>query len=1143
MTPLDAFGRFFESDVQARGREYYRHGSVRINHTTPRRIEAAVQGSEIYDVILSFQGSSFKMECTCPFFNEHGSCKHCWATILQAEKGGLLPRMNYGRLEDATGDEDFSDDEPDTEYIVPEVDVLDEDDDDDEDEEDGAEDEADSPMNVELPIADMVRRASELMTRGGPKHAGAAHGPKAQPWKREIEEIRRRMQQERTYVGAADPKPWPTSRRVVYLIDVARTVYAEQALVIELATQVQDKSGPDRWMPPKMARLNASQIASAPDPEDRIILQMLAGVDRYHHVDTQISTEHTIHSRDYDLLLRRICETGKCFVKMSQAAAVETRPVVWDEGSPWEFWLEAHLDETGERYHLSGSLRRGEQRMSVRDPVLVLNEGLVITRSSVAKLQHFGAFAMLAYLRHAEKPISVSTQQGDEMLRELFSLSAVPRLELPKVLEVQQVSPTMRARLRITPPPKSKFGYDDKLVGILSFDYGGITVVEGESPALFNAESRTVLQRDLTAERMAAAKLDDLKFKHEWSWAASGERSRRLSPSKLNRVVLELVNTGWQVEAEGRLYRQPGEFKMEVRSGIDWFELDASVDFGNGISARLPRLLAALRKGEKTVQLDDGTIGILPEQWLQRYGLLARMSKENGESDDTIKFTKGQVGLLDALVSTMPQAKCDEVFENAREQLRKFDGIDPIEPPEGFIGELRPYQKQGIGWLDFLNRFSFGGILADDMGLGKTVQVLSLLQSRKDNGKPSLVVVPKSLIFNWVEEAKRFTPELKVLDHTGAVRVRSSDHFKDYHIILTTYGTLRLDITFMKDYAFDYAILDEAQSIKNNTSESAKAARLVQSTHRLAMSGTPVQNHLGELWSLFEFLNPGMLGTATVFKATGAGSTQIEREGRELLARALRPFILRRTKEQVAKDLPEKTEQTIYCELDTEQRKLYDELKEHYRATLLGKIAAEGINKAKIQILEALLRLRQAACHPGLIDKDRIDQTGAKLDALLPQIAEVVEEGHKVLVFSQFTSMLAIVKRHLDKLKIPYEYLDGKTRDRQAKVDRFQNDPDCRLFLISLKAGGLGLNLTAAEYVFLLDPWWNPAVEAQAIDRAHRIGQTRHVFAYRLIAKDTVEQKVLDLQAKKKDLADMILNADSSLISQLKREDLELLLA
>ncbi|HEX2490946.1 MAG TPA: DEAD/DEAH box helicase, partial [Blastocatellia bacterium] len=573
----------------------------------------------------------------------------------------------------------------------------------------------------------------------------------------------------------------------------------------------------------------------------------------------------------------------------------------------------------------------------------------------------------------------------------------------------------------------------------------------------------------------------------------------------------------------------------------------------------------------------------------KKYGLLAGL----GETcEDHLRFRKTQVGMLNALLSSQPEADFDESFARARDELKRFEGVKPVDPPNEFNGELRPYQKDGLGWINFLRQFSFGGCLADDMGLGKTVQVLALLESRRrlreetgrrgdgatgrggdeatgrkiSKGKrrsdeansngvggdeiadspvaPSLVIVPKSLVFNWKQEAAKFAPKLRVLDHTGYAREKESlEHFDDYDLILTTYGTLRNDAVLFKDTRFDYVILDEAQAIKNSDTASAKAARLLNGDHRLALSGTPIENHLGELWSLFEFLNPGMLGAASIFKITGGVGRNPDEETRQLLAQALRPFILRRTKSQVAKDLPAKQEQTIFCELEPEQRKLYNELRDHYRNTLLDLVARDGVAKSKMQALEALLRLRQAALHPGLIDKKRVKEDSAKLDLMLPQLVELFEEGHKVLVFSQFTSFLAILRQRLDKEKIEYEYLDGSTRDRQACVERFQNDPDCKLFLISLKAGGLGLNLTAAEYVYLLDPWWNPAVESQAIDRAHRIGQTRQVFAYRIIARDTVEEKVLALQNTKRDLADAIVNADNSLIRNLTKEDLELLLS
>ena len=731
-------------------------------------------------------------------------------------------------------------------------------------------------------------------------------------------------------------------------------------------------------------------------------------------------------------------------------------------------------------------------------------------------------------------------------------------------------------------PEKRSYNYgwdnsgNNRLPAAVTFDYGDTPLgrVGDADPVqpVVDTPGRRVFVRDAQKEAEAIARLYALGARMAFDYKSRQEQWG-IAASKMPKLVATLVKDGWKVEAEGKLYRQPGEFKIEVTSGIDWFELHGKVRFGDQ-TVSLPKLLAALRRGEQMITLDDGTLGMLPDDWLKKYGALAGMGDDKG---DHIQYRKSQVGVLDALLAARPEATWDAAFEQTRQTLRRFEGVTPEEPHPDFRGELRPYQKHALGWMRFLREFSFGGCLADDMGLGKTVQVLAMLVerharrvgtahrlagkagSRKKKGQdappvddatspasasaPTLIVVPRSLVFNWTQEAARFAPQLKILDHSHAARTKGVEHLSDYDIVLTTYGTLRNDITYLKDVEFDYAILDEAHAIKNAASESAKAARLLNARHRLALSGTPVQNHLGELWSLFDFLNPGMLGGASVFTKTGTATHALDEDARAILSRAVRPFVLRRTKEQVAKDLPAKLEQTIFCELDKDQRKHYDELKEFYRQNLLARIEKEGIAKAKIQILEALLRLRQAACHPALIDKTRIDEPSAKLDTLMDRLEEIADEGHKALVFSQFTSFLAIVKKRLDQRKVKYEYLDGKTRDRQARVDAFQSDDKTKLFLISLKAGGVGLNLTAADYVFLLDPWWNPAVEAQAIDRTHRIGQTRQVFACRLIAKGTVEEKVLELQQSKRALADAIIGEDNSLIGGLKREDLELLLS
>ena len=676
----------------------------------------------------------------------------------------------------------------------------------------------------------------------------------------------------------------------------------------------------------------------------------------------------------------------------------------------------------------------------------------------------------------------------------------------------------------------------------LEFDYDGARVSAFPPGRMaVQTEQRRAIRRDVRAEAKAKERLDEMGFRETKDFRVE-PGTMEIAPKKVPSATRDLVLDGWRVEAEGILYRTAGEFKLNVATGIDWFELSGQVDFGTQ-RLTLPEVLAAARRGETMIALDDGSMGMLPEEWLKKYGLLADLGTV-GEGEE-LRFGKAQAGLLDALLAAQPGSKCDTAFKKVRKELHAFEGIEPLDAPPSFLGELRPYQREGLGWLEYLRKFEFGGILADDMGLGKTIQVLALLQRRKTKRQakgPSLIVVPRSLVFNWLQESAKFTPKLKVLDYTGPSRHASRENFSKYDLIVTTYGTVRSDIVELSEMTFDYAILDEAQAIKNADSQAAKAARLVNAKHRLAMSGTPIENHLGELWSIFEFLNPGMLGTASVFKKNAGGASGQDEGARQMLAKALRPFILRRTKKEVVKDLPEKVELTLSCDLGPAQRKLYEDLRAHYRAALL-RSDGKSVAGSKIEVLEALLRLRQAACHPGLLDPERIDERSAKLDMLIPQMAEVVEEGHKVLVFSQFTSFLAIVKRKLDAEGLKYEYLDGQTRNRQERVENFQTNPEVPIFLISLKAGGLGLNLTSAEYVYLLDPWWNPAVEAQAIDRSHRIGQTRNVFAYRLIARDTVEQKILDLQQKKRDLADAILNADNRVIQSLTRDDLEFLLS
>ena len=896
-----------------------------------------------------------------------------------------------------------------------------------------------------------------------------------------------------------------TERRLVYIIDAPAT-WQSVGIVAELATEHRRLDG--SWEPPASLPESAFELRGA-------------------------AVEAT---------LRHACDTDRCRVR----TAPDERPIAplrWDDGPAWQLRVHVAREET-ERYVITARLHRGRIEMPIGEPALLHWEGWLIARGTVARLDVGGTFAIAALFRNTTQ-LAVSREELSEFLIGFNALPHVPPIDLPHGSPVTEVHAAPIPSLKVAPHAS----WDRRLRRLITgFHYGPLHVTGAEqAPTLYDADTRTVHYRDFAAEATARARLTRHGVKQEWDHAL-GEPALVISEHKLGALIADVVRDGWLVDADGAEYRSAGPTRAVVRSGIDWFELDAGVRFGD-IEVSLSELLHARRAGMTSILLPDGTHGLLPLDWLARLGPLTAGGKTAG---GVIRYRASQIALLDALLDAVPEASVDATFEKARAELHAFDQIRPADPGPEFAGTLREYQREGLGWLDFLRRFGLGGCLADDMGLGKTVQVLALLdalrETRDEPRHPSMVVVPRSLVFNWIREAARFTPKLRVLDFTGPARRFDEIDAATVDVVITTYGTLRRDAAALADIPFDYAILDEAQTIKNPASGAAKAARLLRANHRLAMTGTPIENRLEELWSLFEFLNPGMLGSASGFSelvrlTEMEGSPAAEPSAqRDLLARALRPVILRRTKEQVASDLPPRTEQTLAVVLEGEQRAFYDALLASYRHNLLEQVDRFGIGQVRMHILEALLRLRQAACHPVLVDARMSSAPSAKLDALLPRLEEIAEQGHKALVFSQFTSFLALARARLDAAGIPYEYLDGQVRDRQVRVDRFQADPACPLFLISLKAGGHGLNLTAADYVFLLDPWWNPAVEAQAIDRAHRIGQTRSVLATRLVARDTIEEKILELQASKRALADAILGQDQGVLSGIGRDELEVLL-
>ena len=582
---------------------------------------------------------------------------------------------------------------------------------------------------------------------------------------------------------------------------------------------------------------------------------------------------------------------------------------------------------------------------------------------------------------------------------------------------------------------------------------------------------------------------------------------------------------------------------IHVSSGLDWFDAKVEIDF-EGQRVGIADIKKALAAKQSFVQLSDGTLGILPDEWLKRYSLLFKVG--DGRTDK-LRLSKYHMSVIDELYENRDATELSFNLDEKFERLREFKQIPEIAPPVNLESILRPYQTSGFQWLNYLNDVGWGGILADDMGLGKTVQALTMLQHyrQQEGGLKAIVICPTTLIYNWENEIKKFTPDLTWLIHHGSMRTRDTDVLQRSNIIITTYGTLRSDIQVLLKIKYDYVVLDESQAIKNPASKVTKAACLLNAKNRVCMSGTPLQNNTFDIFAQMNFLNPGLLGSMEFFRNEFATPIDKfgEQEQKDHLRKLLFPFILRRTKEQVAKDLPEKTETILFCEMEKEQRRIYDAYRNSYRDKIMGTIDQQGIDKSQLTILQGLMKLRQICDSPAILnEEDKYPNHSIKLDELTREITENIGE-HKALIFSQFLGMLALVKEKLTQDGIVFEYFDGSTsiNERQRSIDNFQSNDNCRVFLISLKAGGVGLNLTAADYVYIVDPWWNPAVEQQAIDRTHRIGQTKNIFAYRMICVDTIEDKILQLQERKRKLASELISDDANFVKALSKADVEYL--
>ncbi len=947
------------------------------------------------------------------------------------------------------------------------------------------------------------------------------------------------------------------SRVVVYLIGEANPS-PRNALRVKAAMAGVLKDGrlgkPQEQGFSKLAA-NSDYYNSPLLPEDKTIVKM-AAFSNLRHMN-YLNNDEWIPPNDpelIDLFMRRVISSGRAYLRssmsgplrMGEEVPAELRWTVRDDGSqipslvprrdnlipflcdsPW------YLDpKTMEMGPLRCSASADKIAMFLNAPVISLQDAAI-----------------------ARKMISGAALPLPEKVRMAAKTGKDPKTAPTPILILS----------KHTPAP------DSAIIASLSFDYEGHIVDSAPSSryAVKKGDEMVLMERNSAAEYEAVSVLNDaISFNPDgdgfspWFWPEFVHETAPFLKERGFRILgLETVDLRIATPDNDDI-----DASLEQGAGGDWwFALDLGIQIDGKRVPLLPLLVAMLRQVGTTEEIDrltagkkcyaplpDGSLIALPSE---RMRAILKTLFELFENDAVDKDGKINVPLdmasavlrLDAI--TRHRWTGEAKLRRLVEKLGDFAGIPAVPLPDSLNAELRPYQKQGYDWLHFLGGFGLGGVLADDMGLGKTVQALAYLLSVKQSGRfklPNLVVMPTSLVGNWISESQRFAPDLKVLSLHGSDRSARFEEIKKADLVITTYPLVGRDIETLCRQKWGLAILDEAQAIKNAAAKTTQAVCRLEAQQRLCLSGTPVENHLGEAWSLFSFLMPGILGSHAEF--TKRYRTPIEKRGdadrKDLLARRLKPFVLRRLKSNVATELPPRTDMVRRVALPDDQRDLYETVRHAMNEKVLEEISNKGFNRSRIVILDALLKLRQVCCDPRLVKMKAASgvKSSAKLAELMEMLPTLIEEGRRILLFSQFTSMLDLIKKELAKTDIAYVELRGTTKDRRTPITEFQSGK-VPLFLISLKAGGVGLNLTAADTVIHFDPWWNPAVENQATDRAHRIGQDKPVFVYKLIAEGTVEERILELQSRKAELAQAIFGGDGkSNSTALTKEDLQWLL-
>ena len=1040
---------------RVKGRAYQLEGAVRKITGTPWTADATVKGSRAYAVdIHRDDRGHLTASCDCPYFTDRFVvCKHIWAALLEAERRGFL-----------LGDGDL----PEGATIEPV-------------------DRADASDPEYATRAETARRA------------GREKAKRPRPWEQFLEEFSRNLTEAESLPAA----PRFADAQIVYVIDRAATIGGE-TLALDLQSRQRKKNG--EWGRPKPAPVGSADLGQLPDAVDRQIVPLLLGatdpqIAGHFYMSQFARASFRLAAPLVERVLPLVAQSGRAFLRVQPSPGEQLVQLAWDDGPAWTFRLEIVHASGDEGFSIDGALIRGSERLAVRAPWLVLGSGYIIHGNRIARLDPRGAFAWLSQLR-GSGPMVIPPGATGQLL-DVLARSGVDPSDLPDELQFEIVnesprpSVSVRADTRVTPASPAA-----NLHATVTFDYGGHIVEPGSGATTFDSVRRLLIRRDLQGEQAALNRLAQAGFWRQWDYE-SARQHFAITTARFPAAVRELVAEGWRVEAEGRTFRSVESMKSDVRSGIDWFELHGSVDFGGGQVVALPRLLEAFRHGRATVTLDDGTTGIVPEEWLRSWAGIAGVGEAAG---DHVRFKLSQVALLDAVLAAQPAVRVDERFARVRDELSSFSGITAARRRAVVRRPAARLPARRARLVRLPARVRVRRLPGRRHGARQDRQVLALLDRLRASERESAAPVARGRAALAGLQLDRGGRALRA----GAARARlhrrgraSVDRLDRYDLVLTTYGTLRRDALILKDVEFDYAILDEAQAIKNADDRGGEGGAAAPGA---APAGA--ERH-ADREPPRRAVEPVRVPQSRAARHRRRPSRGIAAPPRRRIAarstclsRGIRPFILRRTKAQVAPELPAEdraddalraaraaaASSTTSCAITTARR-------------CSARIARDGLQRSKMHVLEALLRLRQAACHPGLIDPRRADEPSAKLDVLLPQLARGARgraQGAGLLAVHQ--PPRAAARRASTRTGSPTSISTARPAIGRRRSTASRPIRECRLFLISLKAGGLGLNLTAAEYVFLLDPWWNPAVEAQAIDRAHRIGQTRHVFAYRLIA-------------------------------------------